>query len=88
MAAVQQALDQASGSAEGQEAAAEAVSYAPGTYEGSAQGFGGEVKATVTIGEDGIETVELVGDDETPELGKDRPWKNLHRSLQKHSHLK
>ena len=69
MAAVQQALDQASGSAEGQEAAAEAVSYAPGTYEGSAQGFGGEVKATVTIGEDGIETVELVGDDETPELG-------------------
>ena len=33
----------------------EKVSYVPGTYEGSAQGFGGEVKATVTIGEDGIE---------------------------------
>lgn len=49
--------------------AAEKVSYIPGTYEGTAEGFGGEVKAVVTITEDGIETVELTGDDETPELG-------------------
>lgn len=50
-------------------AAAKAVSYTPGTYTGSAQGFGGEVSATVTITENGIESVELKGDDETPELG-------------------
>lgn len=49
--------------------AANSVSYAPGTYTGSAQGFGGEITVTVTIAENGIETVELVGDDETPELG-------------------
>ena len=55
--------------AEEEKKAAEKVSYIPGTYEGSAEGFGGEVKAVVTITEDGIETVELTGDDETPELG-------------------
>ncbi len=43
--------------------------YTPGTYEGTAQGFGGEVKAVVTVTDKGIETVELTGDDETPALG-------------------
>lgn len=49
--------------------AAKSVSYTPGTYTGSAQGFGGEIKATVIITESGIEAVELTGDDETPEIG-------------------
>ena len=44
-------------------------SYAPGTYEGSAKGFGGDVKATVVVGDAGIESVELSGSGETPELG-------------------
>ncbi len=85
MDAVQQALDQASGKidviereaapeteaetkAEKKEPAAD-VHYAPGTYEGSAKGFGGDVTATVVIGDAGIESVELKGSGETPELG-------------------
>lgn len=75
MEAVGQALDQASGKIEviaapqEEEKAAADVSYTPGTYEGSGQGFGGEVKAVVTVTDSGIESVELTGDDETPELG-------------------
>ena len=83
MDAVQQALDQASGKidviereaapeaeteAEKKEPAAD-VNYAPGTYEGSAKGFGGDVTATVVVGDTGIESVELNGSGETPELG-------------------
>lgn len=49
--------------------AAKSVTYAPGTYTGTAEGFGGEVSATVTISEAGIDSVELKGDDETEELG-------------------
>ncbi len=75
--AVKAALDQASGAAAPEETTAEAVkepvkadvSYKPGTYEGSAKGFGGQVKAEVVIGEGGIESVKLTGADETPELG-------------------
>lgn len=48
---------------------AEKVSYAAGTYTGTAQGFGGPVEAKVTVSESGIESVELKGDSETPELG-------------------
>ncbi len=51
------------------EEAAKDVSYVPGTYTGSAQGFGGTVTATVTVTDAGIESVELKGDDETPEIG-------------------
>ena len=75
MDAVQQALDQASGKIDviereaAPEAETEAVNYAPGTFEGSAKGFGGDVTATVVIGDAGIESVELKGDGETPELG-------------------
>lgn len=68
MAAVEQALVQAA-SSDGAVAAAETVGYIPGTYEGTAKGYGGEVKATVVIGESGIESVKLVGNDETEELG-------------------
>ena len=74
--AVQAALDQAAGGGEEkapetQAPKAEAVSYVPGTYEGSAKGFGGDVTAKVVIGESGIESVELTGKDETPGLGAD-----------------
>lgn len=80
MEAVQAALDQASGKspvteakAEGTETKAQAEagasSYKAGTYEGTAQGFGGEIKAVVTVGESGITDVALTGDGETPELG-------------------
>lgn len=50
-------------------AAKKNLSYTPGTYTGSTDGFGGEVSATVVISETGIESVELKGDDETEELG-------------------
>lgn len=86
MEAVQQALDQAAGkidviertepqteaAAEKEEAAKAPsdASYTPGTYEGTAKGFGGDVKAVVVIGASGaIESVELTGADETPALG-------------------
>lgn len=52
----------------GAKAAAD-VTYTPGTYEGTAKGFGGDVKAVVVIGDAGIESVELTGDGETPQLG-------------------
>lgn len=71
MEAVEQALAQAA-SGEAAPAGAEAaepVSYAPGTYTGSAEGYAGEVSATVVVGDAGIESVELVGNEETEELG-------------------
>lgn len=70
--AVQAALEQAAGEAdaeEGADAAAAGAAYKPGTYEGTGNGFGGEIKAVVTVTEAGIESVKLTGDDETPELG-------------------
>lgn len=81
MEAVGQALDQALGKIDvievvetekEEEAAPKAasdVSYEPGVYEGTGQGFGGEIKAVVVITDSGIDSVELTGDDETPELG-------------------
>lgn len=43
--------------------------YAPGTYEGSAQGYGGEVKASVTVDDNAITGVTLTGEQETPAVG-------------------
>ena len=43
--------------------------FTPGTYEGTAKGFGGDVKVTVTVTEDEITEVSVTGDDETPSLG-------------------
>lgn len=43
--------------------------FKPGTYEGRAQGFGGEIIAKVTLSESAIDTVELTGDGETPTIG-------------------
>ena len=43
---------------------------AAGVYEGAAQGFGGEVKAALTIDEQGaITSVKLSGENETPAIG-------------------
>lgn len=89
IAAVQEALDQASGKtavipvmeteAETTTAAetTEAVkkvedvrTFRPGTYTGTANGYGGEVKAEVIITDQGIESVKLTGHDETEELGQ------------------
>ena len=43
--------------------------FIPGTYEGTAFGFGGDIKATVTVDENAITAIELFGPDETPMLG-------------------
>jgi fumarate reductase flavoprotein subunit len=45
-------------------------SYTPGTYTGVANGFGGDVEVTLTIGDNGgISSVEITGANETPEVG-------------------
>lgn len=43
--------------------------YTPGSYTGSAQGYGGEVTATVTVDADSITDVKLTGEKETPGVG-------------------
>lgn len=43
--------------------------FSPGTYEASAQGFGGLVSVKVTVTEGEITEVAVVGDQETPSLG-------------------
>ena len=43
--------------------------YTPGTYEVEAQGFGGAVKAVLTVDDKNITDLELTCDGETPELG-------------------
>ncbi len=60
------------------DAAAEALSvsadiegeYQPGTYSASANGFGGPVEVTLTVGENGgITDADIVGEGETPDVG-------------------
>lgn len=43
--------------------------YTPGTYEASANGFGGPVKVTITVDAASITAVEIVGDGETAGIG-------------------
>ena len=43
--------------------------FTPGTYEASAEGFGGDVKVTVTVDENAITAIGITGDGETPALG-------------------
>ena len=40
-----------------------------GIFEGTAKGFGGEVRVSVTLTDGSITAVEAVGDDETPGVG-------------------
>jgi len=52
------------------EAATESsAAYTAGTYVGTAEGFNGAVVATVTVTADAIESVELTGTGETPDVG-------------------
>ena len=46
-----------------------ALSFVPGTYTGTAEGYGGEIKAVVTVSDKRIESIEVAGDDETDGLG-------------------
>ena len=43
--------------------------FKAGTYEGTAKGFGGDIKATVTLSGDKIEKIEVTGDKETQGIG-------------------
>ncbi len=43
--------------------------YKAGTYEGTAKGFGGDITATVTLSENAIESITVVGDKETQGIG-------------------
>lgn len=43
--------------------------YTPGTYEGSAEGFGGTLSVTVTLSQDKIEKVEVTSHSETDGIG-------------------
>lgn len=67
--------------------AAKSVSYTPGTYTGSAQGFGGEVSAEVVISENGIDSVKLKGNDETEEIGVEALKKMEKRFMEAQSPL-
>lgn len=44
-------------------------SFVAGTYEGTAKGFGGEIKATVKLSDNKIEEIIVVGEKETPSIG-------------------
>ena len=43
--------------------------YTPGTYEGTAQGYGGTVTAKITVDANSITSVTITGPDETPSIG-------------------
>ena len=43
--------------------------YTPGVYEGTANGFGGEVTVTIEVSDSAIVSVEAKGDNETPGVG-------------------
>lgn len=46
-----------------------AAAFTPGTYEASAQGFGGAINVAMTVDEEAITAIEITGDGETPALG-------------------
>ena len=48
---------------------ASADGYTAGTYEATAQGFGGDVKVEITVDENAITDVKITGDSETPTVG-------------------
>ena len=66
--AVTEAVSEAEMAAEA-DAAGGAVSFTPGTYEATAQGFGGDIVVSVTVSENEITAVDITGDKETPTLG-------------------
>ncbi|WP_313132886.1 flavocytochrome c [Anaerocolumna sp.] len=52
-----------------EEAGASEGKFKPGTYEGTAKGFGGDIVATVVLSADRIEEITVVGDSETEGIG-------------------
>lgn len=50
-------------------AAGFAATYTPGEYEGTAQGYGGNVTVKVTVDEKAVTAVDITGAGETPGLG-------------------
>lgn len=44
--------------------------YMPGTYTGSAKGYGGQIEVTVEVDETHILSIDAVGDSETPNVGQ------------------
>ncbi len=48
---------------------ASAATYTPGEYTAEAAGFGGNVSVTVTVDENAITDVKIVGGGETPQIG-------------------
>lgn len=59
-----------------------AAAYEPGTYTGSAQGFGGTVTAKVTVSKSKITKVVLTGKKETAEIGG-KALKSLPAAIEK-----
>ena len=51
------------------EPAAEVTLFTPGEYTVETQGFGGPITVTIVVSENAIESVTIVGDNETPGLG-------------------
>ena len=45
------------------------ANYTAGTYTATNKGFGGNITVTLTVSDKKIETVEIIGEKETPELG-------------------
>ena len=43
--------------------------FVPGTYTGTAKGFGGDINVTVTLSENKIEDIKIEGDHETENIG-------------------
>ena len=50
-------------------AAGIAGTFTPGTYEGTAQGYGGDVTVAVTVDENAVTAVSITGENETPAFG-------------------
>jgi len=61
-------LSGCSGSGSGKTETAAGI-YTPGTYTATAQGYGGEIQAKVTVDENAITAVDLTGDQETDGIG-------------------
>ena len=55
--------------AKGEELPVGEVKFTPGTYEGSAQGYGSRLTLSVTFTEDSIENIEVVSHKETDHVG-------------------
>lgn len=49
--------------------AQDGLSFEPGTYTGVSEGFGGTVEAIVTVTETSIESIQVIADGETGEIG-------------------